>query len=57
MRCSGRVVEANSSLDDTPEQVNQAPYAGGWMIVVELSDPSELDILLSAKRYIELYGD
>jgi glycine cleavage system H protein len=53
---SGKVLEVNGSLEDAPEKVNQAPYGDGWMIVVELSDSSELDKLWSAEKYIETYG-
>jgi glycine cleavage system H protein len=50
---SGKVVEVNSALEDSPELVNQSPYEDGWMIVVELSNPAELDQLLSATAYSE----
>lgn len=53
---SGKVLEVNGSLEDAPEKVNQAPYSDGWMIVVELSNASELDKLWSAEKYIETYG-
>lgn len=48
---SGKVVEVNANLEDSPELVNEAPYGDGWMIVVEMSDESELDSLLSAEDY------
>jgi glycine cleavage system H protein len=48
---SGTVVEVNLVLEDSPELVNQSPYGDGWMIVVELRDPAELDQLLSADDY------
>ncbi|MFV9510828.1 glycine cleavage system protein GcvH [Tepidibacillus sp. LV47] len=48
---SGKVVEINESLEDAPEVINEDPYGKGWMVVVELSDPSELDQLLSADEY------
>lgn len=50
---SGTVVEMNEELEDSPEFVNDSPYEDAWMIVVELSDPSELDELLSADEYKE----
>jgi glycine cleavage system H protein len=40
---SGTVVEVNRALEDRPELVNEAPYGDGWMIVVELSQPEELN--------------
>jgi glycine cleavage system H protein len=48
---SGTVVEVNSQLEDQPELVNQSPYGEGWMIVIEASDPEELEDLLSAQDY------
>lgn len=53
---SGRVVAVNPRLADAPELVNQDPYGEGWMIAVELSDPSELDRLLDAPGYRALIG-
>jgi glycine cleavage system H protein len=51
---SGKIVEVNADLVDSPEKVNEAPYEGGWMLVVEMSDPSQLDNMLSADAYTEL---
>ena len=48
---TGRVVEVNKGLQDKPELVNQDPYDKGWMIKVELSDPSELSNLMTAEEY------
>jgi glycine cleavage system H protein len=48
---SGKVVEVNQGLTDHPEQVNRDPYGAGWLIVVELSDPKELETLMSAADY------
>lgn len=49
---SGAVIEVNESLIDNPRLVNQDPEAN-WIIKVEMSDPSELDSLLSPKEYAE----
>jgi glycine cleavage system H protein len=51
---SGKVVEVNADLDDSPEFVNEAPYEKAWMIVVELSDASEVDTLMTAEQYEEM---
>ncbi len=51
---SGEVIEVNETLEDTPEIVNQEPYEGGWFVKIKMSDPSQLDNLLSAKDYAEL---
>ena len=48
---SGSVVERNVALVEAPETVNQDPYGEGWMIVIEMSDRSELDALLDAFGY------
>lgn len=50
---SGKVVEVNEELEDSPELVNESPYENAWMIVVELSDESELEDLLSDEGYKE----
>ncbi|MBC5638244.1 glycine cleavage system protein GcvH [Ornithinibacillus sp. BX22] len=51
---SGKIVEVNTDLEDSPELVNEAPYEGAWMIVIEPSDESELENLLSPEAYKEL---
>ncbi|MDE1464512.1 glycine cleavage system protein GcvH [Spartinivicinus poritis] len=48
---SGEVVAVNEALSDNPEQVNEGPFADGWLIKVKLSDKSELDQLLNADAY------
>ena len=48
---SGEVVEVNGALTDKPELVNASPYGEGWMLRVRLSDPEELDNLLTAQQY------
>ena len=51
---SGEVVEVNADLAKTPETVNADPYGQGWMLVVKIGDPKELDGLLSAQDYAAL---
>jgi glycine cleavage system H protein len=51
---SGKIVEINEDLNDNPEFVNESPYEKAWMIVVELSDSSETDKLMTAEKYEEL---
>jgi len=48
---TGTVVEVNGTLEETPEQVNSDPYGAGWIFVVELTDPAEVDQLLDAAGY------
>lgn len=50
---SGTVVERNAALVEAPELVNEDPYGDGWMIVIELSDPSQQGGLLDAAAYRE----
>lgn len=52
---SGKVVEINEELIDSPEFVNEDAYKN-WMIAVELTDKSELNTLLNNKAYEDLYG-
>jgi glycine cleavage system H protein len=48
---SGEVVSVNDSISDRPEVVNEDPYGEGWLVKVKLSDPSEVDSLMSAADY------
>ena len=53
---SGKVVEINEALKDSPEIVNTDPYGKGWMIKVEIADASELTDLIDAAAYKALIG-
>jgi glycine cleavage system H protein len=48
---SGTIAEVNADLGDAPERLNEDPYGEGWIFVLELQDPSELDGLLDAAGY------
>ena len=48
---SGKVIEVNTNLEDSPELVNESPYEGAWMIVIEPTDISELAKLMTAEQY------
>lgn len=50
---SGKVVEVNKALADTPELVNSDPYGQGWLFKVRMTNPKELDDLLDADEYEE----
>jgi len=54
---SGKVVESNDELEDSPEFVNESPYEKAWMVKVELSDESQIDELLTAEQYSEMIGE
>jgi glycine cleavage system H protein len=51
---SGTIVEVNADLGDAPERLNEDPYGEGWICVIELSDPAEVEKLLTAAAYREL---
>lgn len=53
---SGEITEFNEELEAAPETVNSDPYGQGWMIKIKISDPSEVDGLLSADAYRQLIG-
>jgi len=48
---SGNVTEVNEALRDSPELLNSDPFGEGWIVRVELADPSELDALMDAEAY------
>ena len=48
---SGEVIEVNGALVDQPELTNTDPFGAGWLLRVTMSDPSELDSLMSSEDY------
>ena len=53
---SGEITDFNDALESTPEEVNSDPYGKGWMIKIKISDPSEIEQLLSSEAYKDLIG-
>ncbi len=53
---SGKVVDANKTLEESPEMVNQDPYGRGWIAVIETTDPGEAKSLLSPAAYKKEIG-
>lgn len=53
---SGKILEFNSAINDNPAIVNQDPYGAGWIIKMELTNPAELNDLVSAGEYKKLVG-
>ena len=53
---SGKIIEFNESLSDSPESINDSPYDDGWIIKVEVSNPDEINQLLNKKDYSDLIG-
>lgn len=48
---SGQLMRVNQELQNAPDLVNTDPYGDGWMLVVKMSDPSELDHLMDVGAY------
>lgn len=57
MPVSGTILEANENLKADPALVNREPYAGGWMIKIQGSDPKEMDGLMDAAAYGKSVGE
>ncbi|MCX6147238.1 MAG: glycine cleavage system protein GcvH [Candidatus Kapabacteria bacterium] len=53
---SGKVIEVNRGLNDAPDTVNKDPYGEGWMVKIEMSNPSELDALMDVDSYTASVG-
>jgi glycine cleavage system H protein len=51
MPATGKVVEVNESLPDTPELLNSDPFQKAWLLKIELSNPAELDSLMDSPAY------
>ena len=54
---SGKVIEVNDDLPENTEMINEDPYGDGWMVKIEMSDPSELEDLMSAEEYEQFVAD
>ena len=54
MPVSGEVLEVNPKLSDSPDLVNKDPYGDGWMIKIKMTNPSQLNELLTPEKYKEL---
>lgn len=54
---SGKVVEVNEELDDSPEFVNESPYEKAWMVVVKPNDASQIEALMTAEEYQAMIED
>ncbi|MEC4672499.1 MAG: glycine cleavage system protein GcvH [Nitrospirota bacterium] len=50
---SGKVIEVNATLQDHPEYLNKDPYGQGWIAVIEMASPAEMDALMTAAQYEE----
>jgi len=53
---SGKIIEINKAIQDSPELVNRDPYGEGWMIKIEIKDMSELNNLMDVEAYRAMVG-
>jgi glycine cleavage system H protein len=53
---AGSIKETNPALEKAPELVNNDPYGEGWMVKIEVSDPSSVDQLMSSEEYSQMVG-
>ncbi len=51
MPVSGEILEMNPLLEESPDAVNKDPYGNGWMVKIKITNPSEVNLLLSAEKY------
>ena len=51
---SGTVTKVNTTLDDSPEIINESPYDDGWLVELKIADKKEIDNLLDASEYKKL---
>lgn len=56
MPVSGTVLNLNEELESDPQLVNSDPYGNGWMVEITISNPAELDELMSAADYQAMVG-
>ena len=54
---TGEVTAVNADLDDEPSLVNDDPYGKGWMVMLKVENPTELDGLMDADAYAQHVGD
>lgn len=54
---AGRVASVNTELADAPQRLNEDPYGGGWLCVIELDDPAAYATLLDADGYRDLIAE
>jgi glycine cleavage system H protein len=54
MPLGGEVLAVNEQLENSPELVNNEPYAGGWMIKIKPANPAEIGQLMTKEAYLEM---
>lgn len=53
---SGKIVAVNSAVEEEPERLNDDPFDQGWLVKIEVSDPSQVEALMSAEDYAKHIG-
>jgi len=56
MPLTGKIIDINEDLNDSPEKVNDDPYENGWMVKIQIEDNIDKSELLDSQSYIELIG-
>ena len=56
MPVSGEILEMNDAIEETPDVVNKDPYGKGWMVKIKITNPSEVNDLLTPEKYKTLVG-
>jgi glycine cleavage system H protein len=56
MPVGGEVLEVNPVLEESPDLVNKDPYRKGWIVRIKVTDPSEIELLLTPEKYKDLSG-
>jgi glycine cleavage system H protein len=56
MPVGGEILEMNPAIEDTPDVVNKDPYGKGWMVKIKITNPSEVNELLTPEKYTALLG-
>ena len=56
MPLTGKIIDINEDLNDSPEQVNDDPYENGWMVKIQIEDNIDKSELLDSQSYTELIG-
>jgi len=51
---SGKIIEMNGKINDTPDVINKDPYGAGWLIKLEIDDPSQVNELMDAQAYADM---
>jgi glycine cleavage system H protein len=56
MPVGGEILEMNTAIEETPDVVNKDPYGKGWMVKIKITNPSEVNSLLTPEKYSALLG-